>query len=205
MSNSNEQMKKTPYTEPRLLISRIKGGDKQAFQTLVEEYQRLVAHIVFRLVSNASDREDLCQDVFVKVYQHLEGFRFESKFSTWIARIAYNVTLNYLQKKKVPLFDDHTPDEVSIEEVSGGAQRPDDWTEAKDRTQVLMTELENLDVHYRTIITLYHLDQMSYSEISEIMGIPEGTVKSYLFRARQQLKKRLMTKYKREELCSMTT
>lgn len=198
-------MKKTVLTEPRSLISRIKGGDKQAFQTLIEEYQRLVAHIVFRMVNNESDREDLCQDVFLKVYQHLDGFRFESKFSTWIARIAYNVTLNYLQKKKVPLFDDHTPDEVSIEEVSGGDQQPDAWTENKDRAQMLNDAIENLDVHYRTIITLYHLDQMSYSEIGEIMNLPEGTVKSYLFRARQQLKKRLMTKYKREELCSITT
>jgi RNA polymerase sigma-70 factor (ECF subfamily) len=186
--------------ESRQLINRIKSGDHSAFQTLIETYQRLVSHIVFRAIPNASDREDICQDVFLKVYQNIGGFRFESKVSTWIARIAYNTCINYLQKKKVPLFDDHAFEDETLDSVSGQSQLPDAIAEGKDTASRLQTEIEALDVRYRTILTLYHLDEMSYSEIGKIMNLPEGSVKSYLFRARKRLRKKLLIQYQREEL-----
>lgn len=186
--------------ESRILIERIKAGDKNAFRTLIEMHQRLVGHIVFRMISNAADRKDLCQDVFLKVYQNLTGFRHESKVSTWIATIAYNTCINYLQKKKVSLFDDHTPEDKSLENISGNHMLPDEFVEERDIASRLQNEIGKLDVHLRTILTLYHLDEMSYNEIAQIMDLPEGTVKSYLFRARKRLKERLMSKYKKEEI-----
>src|SRR4030042_4444550 len=90
--------------DTKLQIERILAGDRVVFKTLVEDYQRLVSHIVFRMVSVKEDREDICQDVFLRIYQNLGDFRSESELSTWIARIAYNACLNHLDKRKlVPL------------------------------------------------------------------------------------------------------
>ncbi len=77
-------------TAARSLVNRIVAGNTRVFQTVIQEHQRLVSHIVFRMISNETDREDICQDVFMKVYQNLADFSFESKLSTWIAKIAYN-------------------------------------------------------------------------------------------------------------------
>jgi RNA polymerase sigma-70 factor (ECF subfamily) len=152
------------------------------------------------LISNHADREDLCQDIFVKVYQNLGGFQFESKFSTWIAKIAYNTCLNYLKKKKVPLYEDLAPADDTIDNFESASQSADSFAISTDINARLQQEIESLPVQYRTILTLYHLDEMSYTEISEILGMPDGTVKNYLFRARKLLKERLNAKYEVEEL-----
>ena len=187
-------------TKSRILFERIKAGDKNAYQSFIEAYQRLVSHIVFRMISNKTDREDISQDVFMKAYQNMAGFRYESKISTWIATIAYNTCINYLQKKKMRLFDDCSPESESLENISGEHVLPDAFIEGKDIAICLQTEISKMDVRFRTILTLYHLDEMSYTEIGKIMDLPEGTVKSYLFRARKQLRKQLMLKYRKEEL-----
>jgi RNA polymerase sigma factor (sigma-70 family) len=192
------------YTNPRELINRIQSGDQDAFKEFIREYQRLVAHMVFRMVHNMSDREDLCQDIFLKAYRNLKGFRFQCKVSTWIAKIAYNTCLNYLQKKKPVLFEDHSPQSMSMDDINGSVQEPDSIAADKDVSLRIQTEMQHLPVPYRTILTLYHLDEMSYAEISDIMDLPAGTIKSYLFRARRQLKERLLKKYKVEELCQTT-
>lgn len=197
MTNQNE-------TKSRELIRRIQTGDQAAFKEFIREYQRLVAHMVFRMIHNTSDREDLCQDIFIKVYRNLKTFRFQCKVSTWIAKIAYNTCLNHLQKKKPVLFEDHSPQTMSMDELDGRVQEPDSIAAEKDVSHRIQTEIQRLPVTYRTVLTLYHLDEMSYSEISHIMDLPSGTVKSYLFRARQQLRERLLKKYKVEELCQTT-
>ena len=138
--------------------------------------------------------------MFLKVYQNLDGFRFESKVSTWIARIAHNLCINYLQKKKVLLYDDRTPESESLEDFSGGHNLPDSFAEERDIASRLQDEIDKLEIRFRTILTLYHLDEMSYAEIAQIMNLPEGTVKSYLYRARKRLKERLMEKYQKEEI-----
>lgn len=185
---------------PKLLVEKILSGNIEEFETLVEEFQRLVSHIVFRMIPKHADREDICQDVFIQIYQNLGSFKFESKLSTWIARIAYNRCINYLEKKKTPLFDDLTPEEESIDMQSEDSLTPDAFTEHLDLSSRLQIEIDKLPVQYRTILTLYHLDEMKYHEICQIMELPEGTVKNYLFRARKLLKQRLTAKYKPEEL-----
>jgi RNA polymerase sigma factor (sigma-70 family) len=195
----------TETMESRLLVKKTLAGNKKAFESIIQQHQRLVSHIVFRMVANQAEREDICQDVFVKVYQHLESFQFGSKLSTWIAKIAYNTCLNYLEKKKVLLFDDVSSDDRSMESLPGDTSGPDRLAEEKQTSSLLRKEIRKLPVHYRTIITLYHLDQMSYKEIAETMDLPQGTVKSHLFRARKLLKERLMSKYQPEDLCNSNT
>jgi RNA polymerase sigma-70 factor (ECF subfamily) len=187
--------------EKRALVERILAGDQYAFEQLVRDYQKLVSHIVFRMIANPADREDICQEVFMRVYKNLKSFRYDSKLSTWIARIAYNGCLNYLEKKKVPLYDDIIEDDsLTIENQADQAPSPDMNSEDFELSKILNNEIEKLPVRYRTILTLYHLDEMSYDEIGKVTDQPSGTVKSYLFRARKMLKKRLEMRYNREDL-----
>ena len=184
----------------RSLVNRILAGNTRAFQAVVETHQRLVSHIVFRMISNDTDREDMCQDVFLKVYQNLADFNFESKLSTWIAKIAYNTCINFLERKKTVLVDDFSSEGDSFDIFSSNDTLPDESAEKNDLSVRLHGEIERMPVHFRAILTLYHLDEMSYSEISEVMELPEGTVKSHLFRARKLLRERLLSKYQKEEL-----
>jgi len=187
-------------TETTEQIQRIQSGDKDAFKQVIEDHKRLVAHIVFRLVNNTTDREDLCQEVFIKVYQNIAKFRHQCKLSTWIGKIAYNTSLNYLQKKRALLFEDITQ-EQSIDSVKGYQSTPHELMESSDISHKLQMEINQLSDTFRTIITLYHLQEMSYKEIGQIMDLPEGTVKSYLFRARRQLRKNWELKYQEDKSC----
>jgi len=186
--------------EEKFLIGRIIEGDTDAFRSFINEYKNLVTHIVFRMIGGKNVREDLCQDVFLKVYDNLKDFRFQSKVSTWVARIAYNRCINHLEKKRVPLFDDLHPQDASIESFSSDPSLPDKAAETKDLQERLREEIQKLPVKFKTIITLYHLDELNYAEIGEVMQLPEGTVKSHLFRARKHLKEQLTKKYQKEEL-----
>lgn len=185
----------------RKLVEHILAGDQNSFRVLIKDYQRLVSHVVFRLIPAGADQEDICQEVFVKVYQHLGNFRFDSKLSTWIARIAYNTCLNHLDKKKVPLYDDLGPEDREYEPVAiDEASRPDFSLENDQTKRILQAEIERLPAVYKTIVSFYHLDYLSYAEIAKVMKMPEGTVKSYLFRARKMLKDKLLTNFAREDL-----
>ena len=177
--------------DEKQLVQKIISGDTRAFREFVDLYKRLVAHVVFRMVKNVADREDLCQDVFVKAYQNVQDFHFQSKLSTWLARIAYNTCVNYLEKKKLPLLNDAAPDDVTFEDFESPTDDPHILMEESDTRSYIQQQINALPVLYRTVITLYHLDGMKYSEIAEVMNMPEGTVKSYLFRARSMLKERL--------------
>lgn len=192
-------MEDTTATFQRLVM-RIRSGDKNAFRQLVERTQRLVGHIVFRMVSNPSDREDLCQDVFLKVYNNLEQFRFQCKLSTWIAQIAYNTCVNHLKKKRIPLFDDRTPETMTWDDVPSDRILPDTEFEANESAIRIQNEINRLPPLYRAVVTLFHTEEMSYTEIARVMNLPEGTVKSHLFRARKQLKRELLKQYTREAL-----
>ncbi|MEW6412890.1 MAG: sigma-70 family RNA polymerase sigma factor [Candidatus Zixiibacteriota bacterium] len=189
------------HEESRQLVASILAGDTDLFQAIIEQHQKLVAHIVFRMVENRSDREDVCQDVFVKVYRKLASFSFNSKLSTWIATIAYNTCVNYLEKKKVPLYDDVMADESPMERVASEDSSPYEKAEAAVLGDIIRSEIAGLPAQYRMILALYHLEDLSYKEISDITRLPDGTVKSHLFRARKLLKDRLMVKYSQEDLC----
>jgi len=186
----------------RRLIDDILAGRRKAFESLVESYKRLVSHVVFRMVTNETDREDLCQDVFIKVYQNLARFREQSKLSTWIARIAYNTCLNHLEKKRVPLYEDCMPGGETLDSCAGDWSGPEEWTESRHTSVRICEEIDRLPVRYGLILSLYHLQDMSYAEIGGILCMPAGTVKSYLFRARKLLKEKILARYTREELCA---
>ena len=189
------------------LVHKIIKGDINRFETLITNYQRLVAHIVYRMTGTNEGLEELCHEIFIKVYQNLESFNFNAKLSTWIARIAHNHCVNHLRKRKVELIDDRAKDDESVnllDNISTGAysdsSAPDQELEQKELTEYIQEEIKLLPENYRTILTLYHVDEMSYRDISEILDLPEGTVKSYLFRARKMLKEKLVIRTRGEEV-----
>jgi len=169
------------------LISQVLNGNRNAFTFLVTRYQKLVIHISGRLIQRQDELEDVCQDVFLKVYQNLGKYRNECKLSTWIATIAYNTSINYLRKFR-------KDDEVNPDDSAAMRNLIDFSTvnyEQADLHRYIHEQIELLPVHYRTVLTLYHLEEFSYQEIEQITGMPEGTVKSYLFRAKALLKEKL--------------
>ncbi len=186
--------------ESGALIDEILSGNKAAFRKLIEQNQRLVSHIIFRMVGDRQDREDLCQEVFVRVYRNLPNFRREAKLSTWIARIAYNIGLSFVEKKNIPLVDETALEYEDTDSDIPLVATPDVITEQKVISGLVRNEINRLPVYYKTALTLYHLDGMSYNEITDIMKVPEGTIKSYIFRGRKLLKERLLARYSREDL-----
>ena len=199
------------FDSEKELIENILNGNLEDFRLLIEKYKKLVSHIIYRLVTNPSDREELGQEIFIKIYENLGSFQFKSKLSTWIGRIAYNTCLNYLRKKRIPLYDDQVSIEndlsdqsssrASISDVKSKTLLPDEDLMQSQTSSFLHQQIEKLPVQYRTVLTFFHLDNLSYLEIGEIMGLPEGTVKSYIFRGRKKLKDHLLAKYNMEELC----
>ena len=171
--------------DDRNLVRRIQDGDMHAFRYLIRQHERLVLHMVGRVVRNEAEREELCQDVFMRVYNSLGTFSFQSKLSTWIATIAYRHALNHLRRMKVKMADLPADDSAA---VFIDTETPESVATETDLNQHIRALIDRLPVQYRTIVTLYHLEEMSYAEIGAIMELPEGTVKSYLFRARSILK-----------------
>jgi RNA polymerase sigma factor (sigma-70 family) len=144
------------------------------------------------MVSNAEDRKDVIQDVYFNAFKNLKSFAFKAKMSTWIGQITYNACINYLEKKKLVLPGDLNREVEANEEETIMSK--------KELTTILASEIEKLPMLYKTLIVLYHTEDLSYKDIAQITGLPEGTVKNYLFRARRMLKATILARYKKDEL-----
>lgn len=172
--------------DEKILVQQVLSGDRKAFERLVRQYEALVLHIVNPMIGNLADREDLCQEIFIKVYQHLNGLEFRSRLSTWIGTIAWNACVNFLQKKRnVAVADLFATDETPS---SGSPPTPEDLLIKKQEAKFLTSAIEQLPVVQKTVLLLFHHDDLSLEEIAQILGIPVNTVKSHLFRARKNLK-----------------
>ncbi|HYE53885.1 MAG TPA: sigma-70 family RNA polymerase sigma factor [Chitinophagaceae bacterium] len=183
-------------TADETLVKAVLRGHQDAFRLLVERNQNLVIHIVYRMVSLQHDREDICQDIFLKVYDNLAGFRFGSKLSTWIGSIAYNACINFLRKKKIVLADVSGSDEEDGSthawmEQPDASPGPDALLMSKEKHELLWQYVDELPTVQQTIVVLFHRQELQLDEIAGIMNMPVGTIKSYLHRARQKLKSKL--------------
>jgi RNA polymerase sigma factor (sigma-70 family) len=185
------------------LVDRVLHGDTRAFGIIVKNTENLVAQIVFKFIPVAEDRKDLAQEIYMKAFHNLRGFKFQSKLSTWIARIAYNSCLSWIEKKKLVLPGILQEEEEIYSTTDTGVYNYssiEDRFSQKELSAILRKEIEELPAIYQTLITLFHHECMSYAELSQITGMPEGTVKSSLFRARKMLKENLLSKYQKEAL-----
>ncbi|WP_436515978.1 RNA polymerase sigma factor [Ekhidna sp. To15] len=177
--------------DEKQLVRQVLSGSDSAIRLLISKYERLVIHMVARVVSDNMDREELCQDVFVKVINKLNGFNFDSKLSTWIATIAYRMAVNFAKKKKL--------DQVDLDQVEFKVGEDFEVTEVEDTKKFIHKLVDQLPVNYKSVLTLFYLDGFSYPEIVEITGMPEGTVKNYIHRARLKLKK-IVEEHARKEV-----
>lgn len=192
----------------RHLVERVLNGDRNVFGIIIKNTEKLVARIIFELISNAEERKDIAQDIYLKAWQKLPGFKFQSKLSTWIGQISYNTCIDHLRKKKLVLPDLHHGETDDANEVldmmntnAGISSEPTDTVVIqKNLSEIVRAGVEKLPAIYKTLITLYHNEELSYDEIGDITGLPAGTVKSYLFRARRELKNNLLLHYKKEDI-----
>jgi RNA polymerase sigma factor (sigma-70 family) len=183
--------------DDKVLVAQVISGDRQAFRMLIKQHERLVGHMIARLIDRHEDREELCQDVFLKVYEKLGEFTFQSKLSTWIATIAYRHGINHLRKKKIEIRE--LPEEDEREQFISTENVEENFSD-QQLDNIVMSLIDQLPPQYKAILTLYHVQDMSYPEIVEITGLPEGTVKNYLFRARQLLKEKVKKYLGKEEV-----
>jgi RNA polymerase sigma factor (sigma-70 family) len=194
--------------EDNKLVEQVLTGNRYAFCKIIKDNEALVAMIVFKMVANSGDRKDLVQDIYLKAFQGLSSFRFKSKLSTWIGQIAYHTCLHYLEKKKLLLLDqmgngeessEQTLEQLSNRNLSLSDNEAEKQMIRKELNRVLEKEIDKLPPIYRTLLSLYR-EEMSNGEMVQITGLPEGTIKSYLFRARKTLKENILMNYKKEDL-----
>jgi RNA polymerase sigma-70 factor (ECF subfamily) len=182
-------------SEDEELVQAVLARAPRAFERLVARHQKLVWHLVYRMVQHPEDARELCQDVFFRVYERLGQYRFESSLSTWIGRVAFNVAGRHLEKKKLPMQEAYGEDEEGEPAWQQVADSFDLEAACADHEtmQLLQQAIDKLPALQRTLVTLYHLDELGIGEIATVTDLPEGTVKNYLFRARARLRATLET------------
>jgi RNA polymerase sigma-70 factor (ECF subfamily) len=182
----------TAYDETRLL-ERLKQRDEAAFNQLVRLHQAAVYRQLLRVLGDAAEAEDLAQEVFVTVFKAIESFRGESRLSTWIHRIAQNHARNRLKfhgrhkRKGDSELDDYTEETAAAPQTGSRLPRPDQQAEAHQAEINIRRAIELLDPEQRSLIVLRDLEHASYEAIQRQTGLPSGTVKSRLHRARLAL------------------
>jgi RNA polymerase sigma-70 factor (ECF subfamily) len=175
--------------DDRALVKAAQRGDHEAFSALVTRHQRYVYNLAYRLLQDAHEAQDLAQEAFFRAWKALETFRAESKFTTWLYRIVTNLCYNRLPGLRRQLVQE---DAALLERIAAPAEHtPRALVEAGERRARVQAAIEALPDKYRLIVTLYYLQGQSYQEIAAILGLPLGTVKTHLYRARGRLKRLL--------------
>ncbi|WP_028976890.1 RNA polymerase sigma factor SigW [Sporolactobacillus terrae] len=184
-------------TEKRL-IKKVKKRDHQAFALLVERYKNSVFAICLRMVGQVQEAEDLSQEAFIRAYNHIDQYDQERKFSTWLFRIATNLSIDFLRRRKNTVsLDASVP---GTEELTLNAILPDEGEHPEERilrkeTEAFVQhEIDKLPEKYRSAVVLKYIEDLSLKEISEIMEIPVGTVKTRIHRGREMLRKNMTVK-----------
>jgi len=173
------------FKEDNFYIERIKQGDTAAFATLVDKHKDMVFTICVKIVRKAEDAEELAQDVFLKVYEKLESFRGDARFSTWLYRIAYNAAISKTRKRRleVEALDDFTINNYSVDDIKEELQTID-----KEEQQVLLKKaMESLSDDDYLIIKLFYLKELPVKDISEITGLSQANIKVKLHRIRKKM------------------
>jgi len=185
--------------DDRELATLAAKGREGAFRELLSRYERPVFSLIYRMVRDRALAEDLSQEAFVRAFNAIGSYKTSYKFSNWIFKIANNHTIDHLRKRKLDTISiDGSPHAGSAEEASQSRlvvesqdETPQEYVENKELGGQIEVAIGELRSEYRTVILLRHVEGYAYDEIAEIMELPLGTVKTYLHRARNELKKRL--------------
>ncbi len=180
-------------TDERMLVKKAQKGDGKAFEILMEEYFKKIYNIALRMTNNADDAADMTQEVMIKLFRNIGSFKGDSKFSTWVYRVATNTCLDELKKMRrhshasLNAEIDTGEGEVAIE-VEDTAPTPEERAERSELKGMVAAAVEKLSPDHRAAIILRDIRGFSYDEIARILNCSEGTVKSRISRARAQLK-----------------
>lgn len=173
------------------IVRKVLGGDANAFETLVLEYEKNVYNIALRMTGNSEDAADMTQEAFIKAYNSLQSFRGDSKFSVWLYRIVSNVCLDFLRSKNrrptVSLSVEDDDGEDAQLDVADESQSPELLLDRKLTRDSVHRGLDSLPPDYRQILLLREIQGLSYDEIAQALSLEVGTVKSRIFRARKRL------------------
>lgn len=172
-------------------VERVLEGDYNAFEPLVREYEKNVYNLALRMVKNPEDAQDMAQESFIRAYNSLSSFRGDSRFSVWLYRIVSNVCLDHIRtvsrRPTVSLSVENDEGEDVELDISDESRSPQELLERKMTKEAVRRGLESLPPEQRQILLLREIQGFSYEEISEILSLEQGTVKSRIFRARKKL------------------
>jgi RNA polymerase sigma-70 factor (ECF subfamily) len=180
----------------RQLVRRLRARDEAAFRELVTEHRDRVYNLTLRMLGNRAEAEDVSQEIFITVFKTIDSFREEAKFSTWL----YRVAVNHCKNKIKYLARRHERDRDELDETNEGRAtaavdpplpRPDRALEGVQLDKILQAAIATLDEDHRVVVVLRDVEDLSIEEICEITGLPDGTVKSRLHRARLALRKKI--------------
>ncbi len=180
----------------RDLVATAVSGIEGSFEELVRRYQRPISAYVYRMVGNYESALDLTQEIFIKVYSSLQRYRSEFKFSTWIYKIAHNAAIDHLRRtatREQSLVMGPENDQFDLP-VESKRPSPEQESERKERRGEIESVVRALPSNYRELIILRHSQDLSYEEIVEVTGLPLGTVKNRLFRAREMMRQQFVDK-----------
>ena len=176
-------------------INQVLKGDHNAFGEIVEIYKDKVFQICFRMLGNRQEAEDLAQEAFVRAYVNIRSFNIQMKFSTWLYRIATNLCIDRLRKKKPDYYLDAevtgTEGLNMYSQIASDMAKPEDEVESLELQETIQVEIMKLPEKYRSVIVLKYIEELSLKEISEILDLPVGTVKTRIHRGREALRKQL--------------
>jgi RNA polymerase sigma-70 factor, ECF subfamily len=178
----------------RDLVAGAVVGFEGSFEELVRRYQRPISAYVYRMVGNYESALDLTQEIFIKVYNSLRQYRSEFKFSTWIYKIAHNAAVDHLRRtstREQSLIQSAEGDTFELP-IESGRLSPEQESERKERRVEIETVVRSLPANYRELIILRHSQDMTYEEIVDVTGLPLGTVKNRLFRAREMMRQQFV-------------
>jgi RNA polymerase sigma-70 factor (ECF subfamily) len=185
------------------LVEKARNGDASAFNRLVQQYERKIFRLAKHITQNDEDAEDVLQESFLKAYEHLGNFQGQSKFYTWLVRIAVNESLMKLRKRKtdksVPLDEPvDTGEDTVIREIAVWDENPEQRYSREELGQILDESVQSLRPAFRTVFVLRDIEELSTEETAEALGISIPAVKSRLLRARLQLREKLTRFFKRK-------
>ena len=171
-----------------LLISRARGGDREAFGALVEQYRDNVYRLAYRMCGNAYDADEAAQEAFVAAWRALPNFRGDAKFSTWLYRLTTNAAIDVMRREK----RHQTVGDGEMIDLADDADSPQETVERTEQQEAVQEALATLSEEYREVLLLRYMEELDYAEIAEVLQLPSGTVKSRINRAKAALKAALL-------------
>lgn len=196
--DKSQENKSASKLEDYELIGKAIKGDQPSYDRLMKKYYKLVNNLIYRMIYNKEDVEDLTQEAFIKAFNSLEKFDHQFAFSTWLYKIASNNCIDYLRKKKLHTIsidkEIDSEDEDLRFEIPDNEYKPDRNILETEKKKIIEDAIASLPEKYKTVILLRHKDEMEYDEIAKKLNIPLGTVKAHIFRGRELLNKYLKDK-----------